>query len=114
MNWNHLTELSQLDQLAEESNSNPILIFKHSRSCSISGTTLNRLERNWTLDSNAKVYFLDLLTFRDISNAVAEKFGVQHESPQVLIIENGKSVYDRSHFDINFGDIKNRLQLIEK
>ena len=114
MNWNHLTELSQLDQLTEESKSSPILIFKHSRSCSISGTTLNRLERNWTLDASAKVYFLDLLAYRNISNAIAEKFDVQHESPQVLIIENGKSVYDRSHFDINFGDIKTQLQAVEK
>lgn len=114
MNWKYLTELSQLDQLAEESNYNPILIFKHSKSCSISSATLNRLERNWRLDPNTKVYFLDLLAYRNISNAIANKFDVVHESPQVLIVENGKSVYDRSHFDINFGDIKNRLQPKEK
>lgn len=114
MNWNHLTDLSQLDRIIEESFNNPILIFKHSRSCSISGTALNRLERNWDLATNTKLYLLDLISHRNISNAVAEKFAVQHESPQVLIIENGKSVYDRSHFDISFNDLKSRLPLVEE
>lgn len=113
MNWNHLTSLNQLDNLIQESAEKPILIFKHSRSCSISGAALNRLERNWNLGENVKVYFLDLLTYRDISNAIAERFEVEHESPQVLIIENQKSVYDSSHFNINFNDIRKKLQLIE-
>jgi len=111
MNWHELTELDQIDQIIEESKTNPVLIFKHSRSCSISKTTLDRLERNWNLDKEAKAYFLDLLSYRSISNVIADKFDVAHESPQVLIIEQGKSVYDRSHFDINFQDIKGKLQV---
>jgi bacillithiol system protein YtxJ len=111
MNWHELTQLDQIDQVIEESKTNPVLIFKHSRSCSISNTALNRLERNWNSDQEAKAYLLDLLTYRNISNAIADRFGVQHESPQVLIIEQGKSVYDRSHFDINYQDIKGKLQV---
>lgn len=111
MNWHELTELDQIDQVIEESKINPVLIFKHSRSCSISKASLDRLERNWNLEKETKAYLLDLLSYRNISNAIEEKFGVQHESPQVLIIEQGKSVYDRSHFDINYLDIKSKLQL---
>lgn len=113
MNWKQLTSLSQLEDLAKESAEGPVLIFKHSRSCSISSTALARLERNWNLGEKVNIYFLDLLSYRDISNAIAEKFGVQHESPQVLILENGKSVFNCSHFDINFKEISKRLQLVE-
>ncbi len=109
MNWHELTVLDQLDQVIEESKINPVLIFKHSRSCSISRATLDRLERNWNLEKGVTTYFLDLLTYRSISHAIAQRFGVQHESPQVLIIDQGKSVYDKSHFDIDYKDIKSKL-----
>lgn len=114
MNWNYLTELNQLDQLIEESNQNPAVIFKHSKSCSISSATLGRLERNWNIENGVNAYFLDLLAYREISNAVSERFGVYHESPQVLIIDHGKAIYDRSHFDINFNDIKGKLALVKE
>lgn len=112
MNWNNLTNLDQLDSLVEESNEHAVLIFKHSTSCSISRATLDRLERNWKLGNEVKIYFLDLLAYRSISNAISERFEVQHESPQALIIEEGKSVYNRSHFDINYNDIKSKLQQV--
>jgi bacillithiol system protein YtxJ len=109
MNWKHLTTVSQLDDLVKESSSNPVLIFKHSTSCSISSTALNRLERNWNIDERVAVYLLDLLSYRKISIAIEDKFGVAHESPQVLIIEKGNAIFDRSHFDINFRDIESKL-----
>jgi len=112
MNWNELTALDQIDQVIEESKIKPVLIFKHSRSCSISKATLDRLERNWNLNEEVKTYFLDLLAYRSISNAIEGQFGVQHESPQVLIIEQGKSTYDKSHFDINYQEIKSKLQVV--
>lgn len=109
MNWNYLTELNQLDQVIEDSKLQPVLIFKHSTSCSISRATLDRLERNWNIEKGAKLYFLDLLQHRDISNEIAQRFDVAHESPQALIIDQGRAVYDRSHFDINYADIKKQL-----
>jgi len=109
MEWNNLTDLGQLDQLVEESKLAPVLIFKHSRSCSISRASLDRLERNWKLGNNSRAYFLDLLTYRSISNEIASRFGVPHESPQVLIIQQGEAVYDRSHFDINYPEIEKQL-----
>ncbi len=69
---------------------------------------LDRLERNWD-DAEmlaVKPYFLDLITYREISNRIAAVFDVEHESPQVLIIENEKSIYDQSHMGIRYEEIK--------
>jgi bacillithiol system protein YtxJ len=111
MNWNELTQVDQLQTIIEESKTQPILIFKHSTSCSISRTSLNRLERNWKQEELglSKAYYLDLLSHRDISSAIAHNFSVEHQSPQVLIIENGKSVYDQSHLAIDYSSIKQVL-----
>jgi bacillithiol system protein YtxJ len=111
MNWNSLHTTEQLTELIKESVEKKILIFKHSTRCSISQTTLNRLERNWDEEfPNTKSYFLDLLSYREVSNAIAERFDVEHQSPQVLIISKGKSIYDRSHFDIDYAQLKTVLK----
>lgn len=108
MEWNTLSAADHLQHLREESKEKRILIFKHSTRCNISRTALDRLERNWKNDemTNVKPYYLDLISHREVSNLVAAQFGVEHESPQVLIIENGKAVYDSSHFDIDYQQIR--------
>lgn len=111
MNWNRITTADQLREIREESKSTPVLIFKHSTRCSISRTALDRLERNWNeQEVKVKPYYLDLLSFRDISNQIADEFAVAHESPQVLIINQEKAVYDRSHFDIDYQQIREALK----
>ncbi len=111
MNWNFLQHPDQLQDILKESSEKNILIFKHSTTCSISRATLSRLERNWKDDEvDVKSYFLDLLTYRELSNKIAEQFDVAHQSPQVLLIRHGKSIYDRSHFDIDFMQIKTELK----
>lgn len=108
MNWNKLTEVSQLQTIKEESYRQPVLILKHSTTCSISGTALNRLERNWKQEKvgELKPYYLDLLRYRPISAEIASIFNVEHQSPQVLIIQNGECVYNASHFDISFAELE--------
>ncbi|MCU0471076.1 MAG: bacillithiol system redox-active protein YtxJ [Arcicella sp.] len=108
MNWNTLTEINQLQTIKEESYNYPVLILKHSTTCSISSTALNRLERNWKQEKvgDLKPYYLDLLRYRPISNEIANLFKVEHQSPQVLIIQNGDCIYDASHFDISFGELE--------
>ena len=114
MNWNKITDPQQLSQIKEESAQQPILIFKHSISCSTSATALARLERKWNQEEvgHLKPYYLDLVRFRPISNAIAEKFEVEHESPQVLIIQNGKTIYHESHWGIDYEKIKEILQTV--
>lgn len=95
--------LTSLDQLKEIKNSgNTIVIFKHSTRCGISTMVLRKFERNFIIDSNQlKMYFLDLIAHRNISNAIAEVYEVRHESPQLLVIKNGKVIAHNSHNGIH-------------
>lgn len=108
MNWIPLTELAQLDTIHKASFDNPQVIFKHSTRCSISSMALNRLERD-TAPSNADFYYLDLIKYRPISNAIAEQFNVYHESPQILVIKNGECIYDESHQGISMNEIAEQV-----
>ncbi|MBL0741542.1 bacillithiol system redox-active protein YtxJ [Chryseolinea lacunae] len=111
MKWSELNSPQQVEQILEESKNKRVLIFKHSTSCSVSRMALDRLERNWKDDEmDMKPYFLDLISFRAISNRIAEQFQVEHESPQVLIIENGEAVYDRSHMAIDYRAIRDAIK----
>lgn len=91
----------------EESKSGRVLILKHSTRCSISNTALNRLERSWQEENAAKLkpYFLDLLNHRDVSDAIAKKYNIEHQSPQILIIENGKCIFTQTHSEIRLDEI---------
>jgi bacillithiol system protein YtxJ len=101
LNWNSLTDIGQLDEIIQVSGTKPVLIFKHSTTCSISRMAFKNFENEFDLSSEMEIYFLDLLNYRAISNEIASRFGVVHQSPQILLIKNGVSVYDTSHEDIN-------------
>jgi bacillithiol system protein YtxJ len=108
--WNDLTEIKQLDEIAESSVETPVIIFKHSTRCSISRMALKQFEREYNIEEGkAKPYFLDLLEHRDISNEIASRFTVQHQSPQLILIKNGKAVYNASHQDIDAGVVKGKV-----
>ena len=62
-----------------------------------------------SLDQKVLLYFLDLLEYRGISNEIAVRFNVIHQSPQLLLIQNGKSVYAVSHSDIDAEELKVKL-----
>jgi len=104
MNWITLNNVEQLDQIAKASNSKPQLIFKHSTTCSISKMAFSRFERAEAPES-IDFYYLDLLNFRNISSAIAEKFQVHHESPQVILIKNEACIYDESHYGIMMDEV---------
>jgi bacillithiol system protein YtxJ len=116
MNWIELDSEEKLAEAKAASKDKPVMLFKHSTTCSISKTALNRLERNWKEEEVAgtKAYYLDLLSHRNISREIADQFNVEHQSPQVLIIQNEKSVYDTSHFDIDYASIKKEIERISK
>lgn len=109
MDWSALTDLQQLDAIVGESNENPVLIFKHSTRCSISRFALKQFEKEFDLEGRIKTYFLDLLEHRDISNEIAYRFNVPHQSPQILLIKEGISVYDTSHDDIQVNSLRRFL-----
>ena len=104
--WIPLETIEQLDTIVQESYQMPVLIFKHSTRCSISRFALKRFENEFELQEKVITYFLDLLNYRETSNEIAVKFGVQHQSPQVLLLKNGKVVYHDSHDGIEAEELK--------
>ncbi len=104
MNWIELASAEQLDAIITASATKPQIIFKHSTRCSISTMAKSRLERASKPDE-LPFYYLDLLSYRPISNKIAEVFDVEHQSPQVLVIKNGECVYTESHSGISMDEI---------
>ena len=109
INWIPLTFMGQLDEIVAFSNQKPVVIFKHSTRCSISRMALKQFENEFDLADKVDVYFLDLLEHRDISTEIATRFNVVHQSPQLLLIKDGKSVYNVSHSDIDAAELKGKL-----
>lgn len=107
MNWKHLTSIDDLDTAIVSSENRTVVLFKHSTRCSISRMALKMFESDWD-ESLAEVdaHFLDLLEHRDISAAIAEKLGVSHQSPQMIVLQAGRSVHHSNHSSIDAADVK--------
>jgi len=106
MNWKNLESVELLEALVQASYQKPVAIFKHSTRCSISSMAMSRIERNWdTLPIDFELYYLDLLTYRPVSNAIEAQLGIEHQSPQLLFIENGKCIYHASHSEISISEL---------
>lgn len=104
MTWVNLTSLDQLNEIKNADGYS--LIFKHSTRCSISMMAKRNFEFNWeVIPVDTKLYFLDLISFREISNSVAEVFNVAHQSPQILLIKDGHCVLEASHSDISAEEV---------
>ena len=102
--WNRLTSIDQIDQLDKESYDIPIAIFKHSTRCGTSSMALRQFEKYYSPENNSvKLYFLDLLSFRDVSNEIAIRFQVFHQSPQLIVLKNGNTIHHSSHYQIDAG-----------
>ena len=109
-NWNDLTDINQLDEIVAASYKVPAVIFKHSTNCIMSTTLLWKFEKKFDLEpGRLKPYFLDLIALRDISNEIASRFNIKHESPQIVIIKDGKAIDHASHEDIFHYDLKGKL-----
>ncbi|WP_308992296.1 bacillithiol system redox-active protein YtxJ [Mariniflexile litorale] len=104
--WIPLTTLEQLQDIETKSNSKTQVIFKHSTRCGISRMVLKQFEADYHLtESHLDLYYLDLLNYREISNEIATKFKVLHESPQLLVVKNGEVEAYESHGGINSLDL---------
>src|SRR5690242_6236637 len=105
MNWIPLQEEKQLNEIVSDSKTIPQVIFKHSTRCSISSMAKNRLDRQ-EAPAGVNFYLLDLIRYRSLSNQIASEFGIRHQSPQVLVINNGQCVYNESHSGIVFDELE--------
>ncbi len=106
LNWIPLTSIEQLEEIKNLSKNDSVLIFKHSTRCGISSMVIKQFEKLFTEEhQKLKVYYLDLLNYRSISDEVGYTFQVMHQSPQLLIIKNGVAVYNASHYEITLTDL---------
>jgi bacillithiol system protein YtxJ len=110
MHWIHLTEEDQLQHLVVRSQEKPQVIFKYSNHCNLSNIILHRLEKN-CCPEQVDFYFVDLISFRSVSNKISDRFHVDHESPQILVIKDGECVFEESHSAISLDEILNRAQI---
>ncbi len=105
--WLPLTQAEQLHALVQESHEHPVIIFKHSTTCSISAAAKSKIERQWpdnSLPADTAIYYLDLLRFRPISGQIASELGVEHQSPQLLLLQDGEVRYHASHMSIRLSE----------
>jgi len=108
MNWITLNNISQLDEI--KSAQGYSILFKHSTRCSISMMAKKKFEFEWdSLPAETPLYFLDLISHRNISNAIAETFKVHHESPQLLLIKDGECIFEASHSEISAEEVADQM-----
>ena len=98
-----------LDKLITDSKSKPIVIFKHSTACGISSAAYREMEK---LD--APVNLLEVQSARDVSRQLADLTGIRHETPQVIVLKDGKAVWNASHFDVKAGAVQKALESDER
>jgi hypothetical protein len=123
--------LDELHRLIEESQSRPVLLFKHSDTCGTSMEALDELVahlndridvrgpersaphdgRSAPRDSRPPQYaMITVQTHRAVSNAVAQRLGVRHETPQALLIRDGRVVWSASHFRVTAAAVEDAIR----
>ena len=102
-----LDKMEQFDEIDEISQTKPFVLFKHSTRCSISRMALKQFDAEFNYpEVKIDWYLLDLLIHRDLSNEIASRYNVMHQSPQIVVIRNGKAVFNESHDSISAEDLK--------
>lgn len=99
-NFIELNSIEELEELFKNSSDKPIVLFKHSVTCPISTGVYYEVS-----EVEADVNLVIVQKSRDISNEIASKTGIRHESPQAIVLRDGKAVYHASHYDITAEDI---------
>ena len=94
-----------LDKLITDSKTKPVVIFKHSNACGISASAYREMEK---LDG--QVNLLEVQSARDVSRELADLTGIRHETPQVIVLKDGKAVWNASHFDVKAGAVRQALE----
>lgn len=110
-----LRGIDELDQALTESHLTPVLLFKHSHTCGISAEALDELrahleEHYRPQSSGVKYAIVTVQTHRDVSNAIATRLGIRHETPQAILVRGGRAIWTASHFRVNAEELKKAIQ----
>lgn len=111
MHWKELNTTTQLQTIIEASHRQAVAVYKHSTRCSVSFMAKKTIEYNWDYDT-VDIWLLDLIKYRPLSNEIEQLFSVRHESPQLLLIKDGKVVYHGSHNNIDLHQINQYIELV--
>jgi bacillithiol system protein YtxJ len=103
-NFIKLDSTERLEELFTQSHEKPVLLFKHSTTCPISSGVYEEVSR-----VNGDINLIIMQSARDVSNAIASKTGIRHESPQAIVIKNGEPIYHASHFDVTAEAINSEM-----
>ena len=96
-----LHDVAQVDQLISASDPRPLVIFKHSRSCGTSAQAFDELiEHLDASDADVRYAIVTVQTHRDVSTAISRRLEIRHETPQALIVQDGRVVWSASHFRV--------------
>lgn len=107
LKWNYLESIEDLDAAEALSKEKTVVLFKHSTRCSISRFVLKQFENTYDIPTEKmELYFLDLIEYRPVSNEIASRFEVTHQSPQMIVLKEGKGVYNSSHESIDANDLE--------
>ena len=105
--WIPLTSTAQLEEIKKQSENEAVAVFKHSTRCGISSMVIKRFANSFDEDlKDFKIYYLDLLSYREVSDELGYIFQVLHESPQLLVVKKGAVVAHASHYDIAQIDLR--------
>jgi bacillithiol system protein YtxJ len=100
LNWTEIHSVDELHEIWDNSLEKPAVFFKHSTRCSISSMALRAFERDWVSD-DTKLFFIDLIANRDVSNLLAELSNVEHQSPQIIVTSKKTVLFSDSHGTID-------------
>ena len=106
----HLSDLDMLEAAIAESSERPVLLFKHSRTCGISCEALDELHAHLKRGGTRAAYkMITVQSHRRVSDTVAQRLGVRHETPQAILLKDGRPVWNASHFRITADEIQRVL-----
>ena len=94
-----LKEINQWEELKETSYKKTVYLFKHSTRCGISSIVLHKFEKKMK-QMQQEFFYLNILNYRQLSNAIADDVKVNHESPQLIVLYKGEVVKHNSHFGL--------------
>jgi len=107
MNWINVDSIEKTGEIKELSKNHSVLIFKYSPRCIIDYIVRLLFQREWhEATMRMKTYLINVIEYKELSDKIANEFGVEHQSPQILIIENGKCIFSASHGKLKVSEIK--------
>lgn len=103
--FNEINNTNELNDLFEKSNDQAVVLFKHSTTCPISAGVYQEIS-----NADADINIIVVQKAREVSDAIAKKTGIRHESPQALVVKNGEVVYHAAHYDVTADEVEASLK----